>query len=202
MNSKSFEQARQYAIQRLERELSPKLLYHGVDHTRDNVVPAVEQLAGMEKITGDSLLLLKTAAWFHDIGFIEQSADHEIIGCRIAEKVLPDFGYSAEEIETIRMTIISTILPQTPRTILGKILADADLDVLGRDDFMLRNENFRRELANFGKTSSDAEWYKSQLKFVESHTYFTESARALRNAGKLKNIADLKRKLEEMGDEN
>ena len=43
------------------------------------------------------------------------------------------------------------------------------------------------------------EWFSGQLKFIESHIYFTASARALRNAGQEKNIAFLKKKLEEVG---
>ena len=77
-------QARQYALHRLEKELSPNLLYHGRAHTRDDVIPSVEQLARMEGIRGASLYLLRTSAWFHDLGFVEQPAYHEMIGARIA----------------------------------------------------------------------------------------------------------------------
>lgn len=199
MDAQNFEQARQYALHRLEQELSPKLTYHGITHTRDDVVPAAESLAGMEGIQGESLYLLLTAAWFHDLGFIEQPLYHELISARIAVQVLPGFGYSTEQIEIVRWAILATALPQSPTTLLEEILTDADLDVLGRDDFMSRNGNLRRELAFFGKDYSDMEWYMGQLKFVETHTYFTASAHTLRDTGKLKNIADLKQVLEELG---
>ena len=93
---------------------------------------------------------------------------------------------------------MATVVPQGPVTILEQILADADLDVLGRDDFMLRNGNLRRELAFFGQEFTDAQWFSGQLKFVGTHTYFTASARALRDAGQVKNVADLKKKLAEI----
>jgi uncharacterized protein len=198
MDAQNFEQAKQYALQRLERELSPNLHYHGITHTRNDVVPAVEILAGMERIQGESLYLLRTAAWFHDLGFIEQPIQHELISTRIALQVLPGFGYTNEQIEVVRRAILATVLPQSPQTLLEEILTDADLDVLGRDDFMSRNENLRRELAFFGNESTDVEWYTAQLKFLEAHTYFTESARALRDAGKINNIIGVKRILEEL----
>jgi uncharacterized protein len=198
MNHQFFEQARQYTIHRLEQELSPNLLYHGIAHTRDDVVPAAELLAKMEGIKGESFYLLLTAAWFHDLGFIEQPVYHELISARIAAEILPGFGYSESQVEIIRWVILATVIPQAPKTILEKIMADADLDVLGRDDFMLRNGHLRRELAFFGKDYNDVEWYAGQLKFVMAHTYFTPSARTLRDAGQLKNIADLKRILEEL----
>jgi uncharacterized protein len=196
----NFEQAKQYALHRLEQELSPSLIYHGVSHTRDDVVPAVERLAKMEGVTGDAFFLILTAAWFHDLGFIEQSLHHELISARIAAQALPRFGYDEEQIESIRWAILATALPQSPQNLLEQILTDADLDVLGRDDFMVSNAKLRRELSLFGKEYTDKEWIASQIKFVESHAYFTNSARSLRNEGKIKNILYLKELLPQMKD--
>jgi len=198
MGTLNFQHAKQYALHRLERELSPNFLYHGITHTRDDVVPAVERLAGMEGIQGDSLLLLLTAAWFHDLGFVEQPQYHELISARIAVQVLPGFGYTSEQVEIVRWAILATILPQDPRNLLEQILTDADLDILGYDDFMFRNSELRHELASFGREYSDREWYSRQLKFLESHTYFTASARTLRDPEKSKNIRELRDRLEEI----
>jgi uncharacterized protein len=192
MSSQIFEQARKYAEDRLERELSPALFYHGVEHTRTEVVPAVETLARMEGIKGKLLYLLLTAAWFHDLGYVEQAMYHELIGARIAVQVLPSFGYTEDQVEIVRWAILATALPQLPRNRLEEILVDADLDVLGREDFMQRNGDLRRELAFLGKEFTDEQWYAEQLRFVEGHTYFTASARSLRNAQKLLNIAELR----------
>ena len=192
MNPQIFAQARDYALDRLERELPPELLYHGVGHTRDEVAPAVELLAGMEGFQGEALYLLLTAAWFHDLGHVEQSLEHERIGAEIAEQVLPSFGYAEDQVEIIRGAILATTLPQSPRTPLEKILADADLDVLGRENFMQRNQDLRQELSFLGKDFSDEQWYSSQLKFMEEHKYFTASARAIRDRQKALNVRDLK----------
>ena len=196
---RAVEQAKQYVLQRLETELSPNLVYHGVSHTREDVVPAVERLADMEGIQGESLSLLLTAAWFHDLGFIEGPQNHELVSARIAVQVLPGFGYHDEQVRRIQQAILATTLPQSPQNLLEHILADADLDVLGRDDFILLNNNLRRELFLYGKEYSDREWYASQIEFMESHTYFTASARKLRDADQLKNIRELKKRLEKIG---
>jgi uncharacterized protein len=196
MGTLNFELARHYALDRLEQELPPNLLYHGITHTRDDVVPAVEMLAGMEGVQGDALSLLLTAAWFHDLGFVEQPRYHELISARISVQVLPGFGYTDKQVEIVRWAVLATALPQAPQNLLEKILTDADLDVLGRDDFMFLNDNLRRELAFYGKDYSDRDWYSGQIKFIESHAYFTSSARALRDAGQRKNINELKKRLE------
>lgn len=198
MDRKNFEQAKQYALDRLERELSPGLVYHGIAHTREDVTPAVELLASMEGIIDESIFMLLTAAWFHDLGFIKVQAGHEAIGAQLASESLPGFGYTEGQIQIVRGIIMATVVPQSPLTILEKIMADADLDGLGRADFMLFNAKLRREVAFFGQEFTDAEWFSEQLKFVETHAYFTPSARALRDAGQLKNVAALKRKLEEL----
>ena len=198
MDRQIFEKAKQYALQRLETELSSGLSYHNLMHTTTDVVPATEKLATGEGIQGEPLDLLLTAAWFHDLGFVEARDGHEMIAARIALEVLPGLGFSNEQIQTVRSIILATVLPQSPQTILEQIMADADLDVLGRDDFMLRNGNLRRELAAFGQEFTDWQWFSDQLRFLEIHAYFTASARALRDAGKAKNVATLKRKLEEM----
>jgi len=193
-----FEKAKQYALQRLETELSSGLFYHDLMHTTNDVVPATQKLAKGEGIKGESLDLLLAAAWFHDLGFVEARDGHEMIAARIASEVLPGLGFSNEQIQTVGNIIIATVLPQSPQTILDQIMADADLDVLGRDDFMLRNGNLRRELAAFGQEFTDLQWFSDQLGFLETHAYFTASARALRDAGKAKNVAALKKKLEEI----
>ena len=190
-----FSRARAYALARLERELSPLLCYHSVKHTRDDVAVAVERLAAQEGVAGEALLLLRTAAYFHDLGFVEQREQHEAIGARVAAEVLPRFGYQPEQIALIQGMIIATRLPQTPHTLLERILADADLDVCGRDDFLVLNRCLRAELAALGDASSDREWYSDQLSFLRAHQYWTAAARAAYNQGKLANIAALERLL-------
>jgi len=197
-NLPDFEQAQQYALRRLEHELSPGLLYHGLTHTRDDVVPAAQWLAGQEGLAEEARGLLLTAAWFHDLGFIEQPAANEWIGARIAFEALPGLGFSSAQVGIVRSAILATVLPQSPSTLLESVMADADLDVLGRDDFLLRNANLRQELAFLGEHYSDAAWYTQQLKFLEAHTYFTASARARRAAGQLTNAAQLRRIVDEL----
>jgi uncharacterized protein len=198
MTSPDFQQAWQYAENRLERELPSQLLYHGVSHTREEVVPAAERLAGMEGLQGVLHHLLLTSAWFHDIGHVEQSKYHELIGARIAVKVLPSFGFAEDQVETVRWAILATILPQAPHSPLEEILADADLDGLGRENFMQRNDDLRQELAFLGERFTDDQWYQRQVRFLEAHKFFTASAHSLRDTQKSLNLAELRKTLQEL----
>lgn len=183
--------ARAYALDRLTRELSPLLTYHSLGHTRDDVLPAAQRLAALAGITGEALLLLETASLYHDLGFVVQREDHESISIAIAEAVLPGLGYTPGQLEVIRDLINATRLPQTPRSFLAEILTDADLDVLGRDDYWSRSDALRAEWAAFGVHSTDTEWYQGQVEFLKGQHYFTPMARALRDAQKQANLAGL-----------
>jgi uncharacterized protein len=176
--------ARDYALRRLAEELSPKLYYHSLWHTQSEVLPSAELLAELSGIEGEDLVLLRTAALYHDIGFVHQRVEHEQAGAAIAAEVLPNFGYSVLQVKRVCGMIMATRLPQSPTNLLEQLLADSDLDSLGRDDFMPRNHALREEWAAFGTFFTDEQWYSSQLRFLESHHYWSEAALKLRTDGK------------------
>ena len=190
----NYSKAKNYVFKKLKTELSPDLHYHCIDHTKD-VIKAAERLGKMEKVSKRELTLLKTAALFHDIGFIETYDGHEKISVRIARETLPGFGYSPEEIKAIEGMILATEIPQRPKTHLEKILADADLDYIGRDDLFLIGQRLQYEWKLRGITTSLKDWHEKQLEFLQQHSYFTESARKLREETKQQNIYELEKLL-------
>jgi len=188
MRQSNFEHAKAYALQRLERELPAALTYHSLAHTRDDVAPATLWLAAIAGVSGEQRMLLHTAAYYHDIGFVLQRADHEMIGARIAAETLPRFGYSPAQIEIIHGMIMATRLPQSPRNLLEQLMADADLDALGRTDFITRNQALRDELAAYGAHWDDLGWCREQLYFLEAHHYWTDAAQQVRGEQKRRNV--------------
>lgn len=188
MSEPDFDQARHYALYRLKHELPAAMCYHSLAHTCDDVVPATERLARLEGVNGEQRTLLLTAAYFHDMGLIERRDEHEAAGVAIARRALPNFGYSLTQVDAIGAMIMATRLPQSPQCALDAILADSDLDVLGRADFFERNRLLREELAAFTSPVSDADWYRQQLRFMREHSYWTAAARGLRDEGKAQNV--------------
>jgi len=190
-----WERAEEYVLARLEAELAPDLYYHSIRHTRDDVLPAAERLARLARLDGEETLLLRTAALYHDIGFVEQYWYNEPIAVRIAEETLPGFGYDLSQVRVIGNIIVATQLPQSPQTFLEALLCDADLDSLGREDFVVTSHNLKLELAAHGQTSTIAEWYETQIAFLTAHSYWTRVAEVLRGAQKRRNLAELRRSL-------
>lgn len=189
--------AEKFILEKLSAELPAHLSYHSVAHVKD-VCAAAQMIGREENIADDEMDLLLSAALFHDSGFLRGPKDHEEESCRIAKVYLPDFDYTDNQINQICGMIRATKIPQSPKNHLEEILADADLDYLGRDDFFEIGEKLFQELSIFGVLNSEDEWNRLQVSFLESHHYFTKTAIRLRQAKKEVHLALVKSKLEHL----
>jgi predicted metal-dependent HD superfamily phosphohydrolase len=199
MSHTDYPRAIAYSLHRLETKLSPNLFYHSYWHTREDVMVAARRLSLLSDLQGEDLQLLEVAAAYHDIGYLHTEVDHELAGIEITSQVLPSFGFTPAQVSRVNNMILATRLPQSPTDIVEAILADADLDVLGREDFFERSELLRQEHAALGRLIPTREWAESQLRFISQHVYFTQAARDLRQMTKLANIAALEARLLRVG---
>ncbi len=178
-------------LDRMEKELPKKLYYHNVKHTVD-VVTGVELIGWAEGLGNREILLLKTAALFHDFGHVLSYTEHEYQSTVLARQMLPGYSYSDHEIESICAIIMATKLPPQPKNLLEKIICDADLDYLGRSDMIPVSNTLYNELCEQNEIGSLNEWNKLQLKFISGHQYFTKTARRLREVNKQLQIERIK----------
>ena len=170
-------------LDRLEKGLPKNLHYHNLKHTVD-VYTQVELIGKAEGLDDENLLPIRTAALLHDAGHLIDYDYHEEMGVKLAKEILPKYQYSPEQIEVISRVIMATKLPPQPQDLLERIICDADLDYLGRTDFLPVSNNLFRELHEHGRIGSLAEWNSMQVKFIEKHQYFTNTAQKLRNVNK------------------
>ncbi len=184
--------AKAYILERLRNELPKERTYHSLAHTLD-VYASVIDIAEKEGLVNEEdLALLKTAALYHDSGFIVHGLDHEQQGCVLVREHLPGFGYSASQIQRICDMIMATRIPQSPRNKLSRILCDADLDYLGRTDFKRIGDLLFAEMRTFGVLATELEWNQLQVRFLERHSYFTVTNKRLREPVKQQYLAELK----------
>ncbi len=188
-----FEALKDFITNRLKTELAPELLYHSFEHTMGVYETAI-RYAQAEKITGEDLTLLLTAALFHDSGFLFQMNDHEEKSCEIALSILPEYDYSAGQIERICGMIRATRVPQQPQNHLEQILCDADLDYLGGEDYDRISNHLYDELKIAGIVKSEQQWVDIQIRFMENHHFHTASAKQWREEGKANNLWKIKTK--------
>jgi uncharacterized membrane-anchored protein YitT (DUF2179 family) len=179
-----------FILDTLKTELPDTLAYHNVEHTI-SVLHRVDSLAAGEGISGEDLDKLKTAAAFHDAGYMEAYEGHEEISCMIARHDLPGFSYSPEQINEICEIIMATRMPQRPTGPLAEILCDADLSYLGTNDYPVLAKKLFNELTTAGKQISAKEWQSMQADFFRSHHYFTRSAQGLFNTKKEENLSTM-----------
>lgn len=179
--------ARTFVLAEMRERLPTDRHYHSLAHTLD-VYASTITIAEAEGISGEELVLLKTAALFHDSGFLDWPWDHEYGSCLFAKNNLPRFGYNDEQIDRICALILATKIPQNPFDHLSEVLCDADLDYLGRDDFHSIGEKLFEEMKSHGTLSTRREWNLLQEKFLSRHSYFTGTSQRLREAGKQEHL--------------
>ncbi len=181
-------------IDKLEHGLPAYLTYHNVQHTR-NVVEAATHLSNKEGLSERERLLVQTAALFHDAGFLQSHDEHEMLSCKMAQKLLPEYEFTQEEIEQICTMIMATKLPQSASDPLSKILCDADLYYLGTDTYDAMAAALYQEMKRFNRVKDEREWLMKQIEFLNDHKYYTDTAKNQMEQGKQHNKAALQEKL-------
>lgn len=164
-------------------EQMPHLQYHNRAHVMD-VHQAALAIAETENVTEEDKELLQLAAWLHDVGFIHGAKNHEEKGAQMARELLPEFQYTPQQVNIISNMILSTKLPQSPATLLERILCDADLDYLGRPDFSEISKKLFEEMLAGGAIETEREWNLVQRTFLQSHKYHTTFGKENREPNK------------------
>lgn len=162
-----------FVMDLLKEKIPPHYYYHNSDHTL-HVMVAAEEIARQEGCSEKEIDLLTAAALWHDSGFINTYANHEKAGCILARQYLPEYNYSPADIDVICGMIMATKIPQSPKNKLEEIIADADLEYLGTFSVDEKAAVLFKELQWMNPSFTDAQWRKTQIAFLQSHTYFTQ----------------------------
>lgn len=163
-----------------------KMPYHGLAHTLD-VVESAMRIANAEGIGNEEMDLLNAAALFHDTGHqISGPKNHEEVSCGFAREHLPQFGFDNIQVERICQLIMATRIPQSPFDKTSRALCDADLDYLGRPDFVSKGKNLFDEMRYRGDLATQREWNELQDRFLGMHHYHTKYAKKNRDPAKKK----------------
>jgi TolB-like protein/predicted metal-dependent HD superfamily phosphohydrolase/Tfp pilus assembly protein PilF len=189
LSAPDYAAAENHIVEMLEKGM-PNLQYHNIDHVYD-VLNSSLVIAKTERLKEEEIQLLKLAALFHDAGFIYSPKNHEAKGAEMAKELLPSYGLNAEQVDAIANMIKATRIPQSPVTQLEKILCDADLDYLGRDDFYEIGGRLLEELKAQGVVETEREWNLIQKTFLESHRYHTKFSKETRENKKQQHLEEI-----------
>jgi predicted metal-dependent HD superfamily phosphohydrolase len=196
------EQAESFVIKLLKDKLSILFTYHNINHTKD-VVKAVEVLCDKESLSKSEREIVLIAAWFHDTGYINSCDNHELSSISIVTDFLKAKDKSIEYIDKVSSLIKATTFDYVPKTILEKIIRDADYSHFVNPDYLSVCELLRTEWENTQKKFyNDLEWANENYRILsQCHKYYTDFAIANWNALKEKNIELLRNKIKTMGAE-
>lgn len=188
---KGYNKLRKKTLDILITKLSKKFYYHGMHHTLD-VLKVINQYIKRDKIPVKSAKILRLGVLMHDIGFTVSHLNHEENGAQIAKELMSELDFSKENIQIVKGLILATKIPQNPKTDFEKIICDADLDYLGRDDFYKISNLLYNELKNYTSIKNKYDWNIIQINFLETHKYHTKFAQKNRQPNKEKRIEELK----------
>ena len=180
-----------YCESLIKQSVCRDLPFHNWQHTID-VVSNSKGIGTAENINERDFTVLCIAAYFHDVGHIFGAAEHEKISADYAREFLKLQGVATDVIADVCLTIKATSLTVEPQTKIQKIIRDADLAHLGQISFNEKNERLRKEWGLRDDLDlTDLEWVLLNIKFLESHSYFTQTAQHFLSKQKEVNLAGL-----------
>lgn len=189
------EEAKQYVSKLLTSELSDKCLFHTINHTLE-VLKNAEVIANYCKLNGEDLNMLRTAALFHDVGYVDSYDDHESFSAKRAREYLEPRLEDEQAIRQIERAILSTKIPQTPEDKISKMMCDADLMNLTFDDYFEQIDLMRMEWEQIGNTKlSRQQVYIDTLKFFQTHQYHSRYGKKVLQPKKEKTERKIKDKV-------
>jgi predicted metal-dependent HD superfamily phosphohydrolase len=174
-----------------EQADTSKLLYHNYEHTV-SVVRHVVEITGHYPLTREQRFAVLAAAWFHDTGHLyAEWSQHEEKSVVIANFFLFDKDVPEDLQASIDACIMATKMPVHPANLLEQIICDADTYHLGTGEFLPRNELVWDEIeARLGIKIDDR--IAKSINFLKAHQFYTDYCQQLLQAGKERNIKQLK----------
>ncbi|HMP30475.1 MAG TPA: hypothetical protein PKD85_12800 [Saprospiraceae bacterium] len=86
---------------------------------------------------------------------------------------------------------MATQIPARPETQLESIIADADLEYLGTNEFETIGNKLKSEIFHFQSNMTDKQWDEIQVKFLKNHRYFTPWCKKYREPQKQRNLSSV-----------
>jgi class 3 adenylate cyclase len=179
-------------IKLFEDEASPNLYFHNSSLVK-NIVSIVDLLANSEKITEEDYIELKIASIFLFAGYIYDYENPAEASVRLAEEMLPGYGFGKEIIDSA-VRLIRNSYRNVEESSKDTILHDARYDYLGRLDYSRLTERLLRERTEYGENFENRNWLQLQKSLLTDHDFRTKTAQLLRNVSIAEQLAGLEKK--------
>lgn len=170
------EKARLHVRRHFARNIPGWMVFHDLEHTL-SVVRAAQHIGRSSGLSESSLRTVEVAALFHDAGYAEAYHGHEKKSAALARGFLADNDVPRSVIEQVRGLIMATRVGERPRSLMQRVLRDADSCKSGQVDFEEKSERLRRELEHVrGERIRPDAWLAENLAYLRGHRFFTPYA--------------------------
>ncbi len=195
INETIIRETEEFVTSLIKNETPETYSYHTLDHTIDVVKNAVF-IGTKENLSEDEMSILRVAAWFHDVGYIKTYKGHEKESAAMAAKFLEHHDVDENIRTEVRESIMATTFPQNARSLVAKVLCDADFIHFGQDNYFEQSEKLRQEQKNAGvRRLERIEFDRESLKLFEEHNWHTVFCNKNLDETKQKNLEILKERI-------
>ena len=119
-------------VEFIETQILPKYAEFDRAHNMEHVTRVIRSSLDLVRVTGADINLVYTIAAYHDLGMVGHRADHHIRGGKILERdARLKKWFSPEQIKIMKEAVEDhrASASRAPRSIYGKIVAEADRDI-------------------------------------------------------------------------
>lgn len=184
-------QAEDFARDFFINHTDERFAYHNLRHT-EKVVEAAIEIANHFQLDDKEFFIVISAAWFHDLGYLVRPEAHEEAGAEMLHRFLVEKGVDEPVAVRAEDCVLATRLPQQPKSLVERIVCDADLYHLSTDDFRENNRRLRTERSLLQGAKVDGrKWRLSTIDLLQSHHYWTDYCQLTLQEGKRRNLQRL-----------
>lgn len=191
--SQLVKKAEEFVFNLFKEDLDSSFLYHNFTHTERVLRSLREIIDNTNDIDKDTAEALQLAAILHDTGYTVTRNDHEEESVKIAQDFLKTEKASDTLIDQVSQCIMATKMSDQPKSLIEKIIRDADASHFGKEYFEEASEFLRKELEIQGIVQhSSSDWLDENIKMLaKKHEYFTDYALKNWQPQKEKNLSKL-----------
>ena len=145
-------------VEFIETQILPRYAAFDRAHNMEHVARVIRSSLELVKATGADVNMAYTIAAYHDLGMIGHRADHHIRGGKIlaADARLKKW-FSPEQIKIMKEAVEDhrASASRAPRSIYGKIVAEADRDI---DTETVVRRTVQFGLSNYPEMDKEGHW--------------------------------------------
>jgi len=145
-------------VEFIETQILPRYAAFDRAHNMEHVTRVIRSSLELSRLTGADINMVYTVAAYHDLGMSGHRADHHIRGGKIlmADARLKKW-FSPEQLKIMREAVEDhrASAAHAPRSIYGKIVAEADRDI---DTGIVIRRTVQFGLANYPELDKEGQW--------------------------------------------